>query len=348
MERKNTMESSDILLEKILDITGELYRKTCLRAPGEIPDHAQLYNAFAELGKLLVNADRVSFWQWDRPNHRLVTEAATGTDRIEIDEGTGLVGRALMENRALVTNDPYSHPDFNSSVDEKTGYRTRSVLVMPVSGSRGEVIGAFQAVNCLDEERGFSEEEDCRRLSLAAIICGITLESDLFRSESRTDKLTKLRNRMGFREDYASVLETVAGSEEGEMPVSIMICDIDFFKRVNDTYGHNAGDAVLEHVAKQLLKCVRDSDWLYRWGGEEFVAILPGADTDRAAMVAERIRKRIEENDCTYEGQTLHVTMSFGVTQIDPSLDPEENVDVADKRLYIAKKSGRNRVVKEG
>lgn len=329
-----------------MDIMGNLYEQMRTGTITNGRNHLELYRQLAELGKILVHADRASFWRWDRAGHRLITAAATGTDPIEIDEHLGLVGRSLMEDRALVTNDPYHHPDFNSAVDKKTGYTTKSILVMPVSNCKGEVIGAFQAINCLNEARGFVLAEDCKRLSLAAIICGLSLESDLFLADSQTDKLTKLRNRMGFHDDYASVIKQLESREEDGFFVSLLIGDIDHFKRVNDTFGHNAGDAVLTHVARQMRSSVRDSDRLYRWGGEEFLVVLPGADLDQAAMVAERIRKRIEQNPCRYEEDEICVTISLGVAQLDRSLSAEKNVGIADKRLYLAKEGGRNRSVK--
>ena len=81
----------------------------------------------------MAGADRASFWRWDKRRHKLITTVATGTNQIVIDDTSGLVGRALAENRTIVTNDPYNHPDFNSGVDKKTGYVTKSVLVMPVA-----------------------------------------------------------------------------------------------------------------------------------------------------------------------------------------------------------------------
>ena len=90
----------------------------------------------------------------------MLTTAATGTTQIIIDDTTGLVGRAIAENRTIVTNDPYNHPDFNVEVDKKTGYVTKSILVMPVSNCRGEIIGAFQVINKLDNAKGFDEVED--------------------------------------------------------------------------------------------------------------------------------------------------------------------------------------------
>ena len=121
--------------------------------------------------------------------------------------------------------------------------------------------------------------------------------------------------------------------------------DIDYFKKVNDTYGHNAGDAVLTHVAEALKASVGLDDETVRWGGEEFILLLCGKDREQAREVAEEIRQKMMQEICHYEDREIRVTMSFGVEEIDTSLSVEENVRRADEKLYEAKKTGRNKVV---
>ncbi|MGN0598720.1 MAG: diguanylate cyclase [Oscillospiraceae bacterium] len=339
-----TKTASEVLLDRIFNITQELYTEMSKDDSNAEDDHKVIYRLLTDLGRTLVNADRASFWKWDKRNHTLWTTAAVGAGRITIPEGTGLVGKALAEKRAIVTNDPYNCPDFNSDVDKKTGYVTRSILVMPISNCKGEFIGAYQAINKLDED-GFDLEEDVRRLSLAAFICGITLESDSFLDDSRHDKLTELKNRMGFYSDYSKNYEKLLMDTEKTCSVSLFICDIDHFKRINDTYGHNAGDAVLRHVADIFRKNCRICDGVYRWGGEEFIVILPDTDLEKAAEAAERLRVCIMDSVCRYEDLEIKITMSFGVTSIDPIFSIEENIKHADDKLYTAKESGRNRVI---
>lgn len=336
--------SSDVLLEQIFSITQNLYKEISNPENDTEDDHNKIYRLLTDLGRTLVNADRASFWKWDKRNHSLWTTAAVGAGRITIPEGTGLVGKALTERRAIVTNDPYNNPDFNSDVDKKTGYVTKSILVMPISNCKGEFIGAYQAINKLDGE-GFDLEEDVRRLSLAAFICGITLESDSFLDDSRHDKLTELKNRMGFYSDYTKIFEKILTDTEKDRCVSLFICDIDHFKRVNDTYGHNAGDAVLKHVAEHFRINSRICDGVYRWGGEEFIVVLPDTDITQAADAADRLRVCIMESVCHFEELDIKVTMSFGVTQLDMSKSIEDNIKDADEKLYKAKEGGRNRVI---
>ena len=320
--------SAEEMLNEIFTIMQSLYDEMRLNRDNQ-NNHLKVSEIFAELGRTLVGADRASFWRWDKRAHLLKTTAATGTEQIIISDKTGLVGQALAENRAIMTNEPYKHPKFNAEVDKKTGYVTKSILVIPVANCRGEIIGAYQVINKLGGG-GFDETEDTKRLSIAAIICGLALESDIFLADSEHDKLTGLKNRFGLHSDFLG--------GQG----SLIICDIDFFKKVNDTYGHNAGDAVLVHVAKILSGGGRN---VYRWGGEEFIIVLEGAKISEAADLAEKIRLAIMNSVCCFEDKKISVTMSFGVAEINCGLSLEENIKVADERLYRAKETGRNLVV---
>ena len=341
----STPYTSDTLLEQIFTITNNLYTEMSRADNDASNDHTAIFRLLTELGKTLVHSDRASFWKWDKRSHELWTTAAVGTGRITIPEGTGLVGKALTEKRTIVTNDPYNHPDFNSAVDKKTGYVTKSILVMPVSNCKGEFIGAYQAINKIGNDGKFDIDEDCRRLSLAAFICGITLESETFLDDSRHDKLTELKNRMGFYSDYNDKFSKLLTDEDTPRNISLFICDIDFFKKVNDTYGHNAGDAVLKHVADIFRKNCRICDGVYRWGGEEFIVILPDTDINKAADAAERLRTLVMNSVCNFEELDIKVTMSFGVTQLTPLMSVEDNIKEADEKLYKAKESGRNCVI---
>jgi diguanylate cyclase (GGDEF)-like protein len=126
------------------------------------------------------------------------------------------------------------------------------------------------------------------------------------------------------------------------------MCDLDKFKSVNDTYGHQAGDEVLKQLADILRGEAREIDRVGRYGGEEFMLLLPGASLDDAVTFAERVRKRIEGNTFTFSGGTLTRTASFGVAGWPhPRIDQcDDLVRTADDALYVAKETGRNKVVR--
>lgn len=322
--------TSDELLEQIFNNMHRLFNEK------ELSRTMALLN---DLGKILVYSDRCSFWYWDKRSRQLWTLAAHDVGKITVADDAGLVGFAVQNNETLIINDPYSDPRFNQEIDRSTGYRTKSIFVMPVTNADGEVIGAYQALNKLYGE-DFTES-DAKRLSLAAAFLGKTLESQLLLNASQEDQLTGLRNRRGFFDFYERRILTSPESTAS----ALIICDIDFFKKFNDTYGHNAGDAVLVHVADVFRRLLPMDDGVFRWGGEEFIFILPKSSLDECRALAEKLRAEIEASVCRFEGLELKITMSFGVSRIKRGLRIDENIKFADENLYQAKQNGRNRVV---
>lgn len=295
-----------------------------------------------DLGRTLVNSERASFWYWDRQKHQYWTLAALGSERIVVPEGSGVVGASIANQETIVINNPYEDERFNAEVDKNTGYVTKSILCLPVTNARGKVIGAYQAINKIGENGQSSfDEQDVKHLTLAAVFCGKTLESHILYEETQIDPLTQLKNRRGFYEYYNEMIRTKLTQQDA----SIVMCDIDFFKKVNDTYGHNAGDAVLVMVADMLTQAVAGHGQVARWGGEEFVLLLEQDTEQEAAVLAEKIRRQVEAEVCIFGADQIHITMSFGVRQFDGTKELKENVEAVDLRLYQAKQSGRNQVI---
>ncbi len=143
------------------------------------------------------------------------------------------------------------------------------------------------------------------------------------------DKLTQIYNRRGCERFLKSYKD-----------YSIILIDIDYFKQINDTYGHDIGDKILQELGKILKSSVRANDIVCRWGGEEFLIILPHTSYENATEVAEKIRKKVEE---TKIFGNIQITISLGVSQFDGSF--EKTFKDADEKLYIAKKTGRNKVI---
>ena len=162
---------------------------------------------------------------------------------------------------------------------------------------------------------------------------------------SQTDALTGLDNRRHLNE---RIDEMFAHAKRLEEPFCVVMCDLDKFKSVNDTYGHQAGDEVLKQLAAILKDEARAIDRVGRYGGEEFMLLLPGALLDDAVSFAERVRKRIEGNTFTFPGGTLTRTASFGVAGWPhPRIHHSEDlVRTADDALYVAKETGRNKVIR--
>ncbi len=162
---------------------------------------------------------------------------------------------------------------------------------------------------------------------------------EMLQTKSNYDPLTNLLNRRGFEIAYKALSQT---HERGQRPFSLLFVDIDLFKKINDTYGHDVGDLVLKHLAELLRSALRSSDIVARWGGEEFVILLNDADVVKAKDVAEKLRLMIEENR---HEELPHFTISVGVAQAQDNVAFEGVLKHADEALYRAKESGRNRVV---
>lgn len=161
---------------------------------------------------------------------------------------------------------------------------------------------------------------------------------------TRQDSLTGLFNRKTFTE--LTQLELGRAKRQGT-PTSLLLMDLDHFKKVNDTHGHPAGDAVLRHVATLLATGVRNTDLVGRLGGEEFIILLPATSIESAQRLAEKLRQRLQASPVLWVGNPIQMTASFGlaVSTSFLTLDFDTLYNTADKALYLAKSSGRNRVM---
>lgn len=173
-----------------------------------------------------------------------------------------------------------------------------------------------------------------------------TLESKLVEYNSQlidqanTDALTGLNNRRKAMEYLENLLASSTQSF-----ISLCICDIDFFKKVNDNYGHDMGDVVLQQIAKTMKASAGDKCLTARWGGEEFLLVFPSSNGDEAFYFLENLRQRIKALRFETDGKTFSVTMTYGLTEYDFKSDIDSFIKEADKKLYIGKENGRDQIV---
>src|SRR5471032_3537676 len=160
-------------------------------------------------------------------------------------------------------------------------------------------------------------------------------------AQATLDSLTGLPNRRGFDLMEAQALHE---AQREPKPLTALLLDLDHFKQLNDTHGHLAGDVVLSGFARDLEGCLRQSEIICRWGGEEFIVLLKDTDSSHAQLIAEKIRQHIEQQRYSYNGQSLQVTASIGLTSLQPDDTLHSLLARADHALYRAKQSGRNRV----
>ncbi|AFG36929.1 diguanylate cyclase DgcA [Spirochaeta africana] len=176
-----------------------------------------------------------------------------------------------------------------------------------------------------------------------AILAGIAVHNAFLYEITTTDMMTRLKLRHYFQ---SALLEAKAEATVHNQPLSLIMCDIDKFKPLNDTYGHLCGDQMLKAVANTILNSIRQTDIAARYGGEEFVIMLPDTDPETARCIAERIRRNTEAIELPHEGTTIKTTLSLGVAYLSQDRDTTTKmlVERADKALYMSKRSGRNQV----
>jgi diguanylate cyclase (GGDEF)-like protein len=167
----------------------------------------------------------------------------------------------------------------------------------------------------------------------------------LLAEAARADPLTGLLNRRGFLEESATEVQRFYRSGR---PFSIILADVDHFKRFNDKHGHACGDYVLRRIATILGERLRDVDRVARWGGEEFIMLLPETDTQGAAVLADKLRKYVDESLFHFEGETISSTMTFGVATFRNDETLDRCIARADTAMYHGKKAGRNKVMLGG
>jgi diguanylate cyclase (GGDEF)-like protein/PAS domain S-box-containing protein len=188
-------------------------------------------------------------------------------------------------------------------------------------------------------------EDELRRTKDSIEQINLTLSRAFEREQiaSRTDSLTGVFNRRYF---FELLGYEFSASKRYERPLSLVMFDVDFLKKINDTYGHQAGDEVLRKAAQVVREELRDSDVLARYGGDEFVILLPSSDEREAFKVLERIHGNIQTARVTAGDKKLGITISAGIASFQPSMEkPDQLVTQADQALYSAKNAGRNRLV---
>ncbi len=155
------------------------------------------------------------------------------------------------------------------------------------------------------------------------------------------DKLTGLYNRQALDMLFTQLM---LDQKRNNKDLSLLLLDIDHFKQTNDTHGHLTGDAVLEHIAKLMKSRLREMDIVCRWGGEEFLVLLKGCNLETACNMGEELRLAILNNPLICQDKTVTTTVSIGISEYQSKDTREELIGRADKALYKAKRSGRNRV----
>ena len=245
-------------------------------------------------------------------------------------------------------NNIYSLLDKINVKSEYVISENQKIGVFPIRSEENAVLGAIVAYSNIDKLL----QKDIDYLVQLTRQSGMTIHRANVYAEvlkyATLDALTGLNNR---RQMEVRLKQEVSNAKRNNSSLCCMMIDVDYFKKVNDTYGHAAGDCVLKNVSEIIKNEIREYDIACRYGGEEFYIILPQTNLKEASLVAHRLRKIIEDSkinvkDANIAGvKFLKITVSIGVCEYTEKMSVEEFAQCADKALYEAKESGRNRVI---
>jgi len=276
----------------------------------------------------IINATIEGFWMLDE--NRNITEVNSALSTMLGYAPSMMLGKTpydfVDDNNKLLMHyqvqkiDDTDHRNYEIELQRKDGVNIPvNISATTVRDKKGRFLFSFAFIKDISENKKIQE-----RLQELA----------------QTDRLTGIKNRLKLEEVLA--LEIKRSSRYMENKFSLILFDIDRFKEVNDTYGHDVGDEVLKTVSELVGKNIRDSDIFGRWGGEEFLLILPNTDLEQAKKVAQKLRKITEKFEMP---KNITITASFGVSEFKEGDNIDTVIKRADNRLYDAKRTGRNKVV---
>lgn len=263
-----------------------------------------------------------------------------------------------MENQLITslthTEETYQlNSEFNSSLDgQLDDIRESFSLPKSFEEVRSFVLGKLKTIRLALESKRKQDESYLQNAQekmgslqkgfqkMKKEIGQVHKKTRILEQEILLDSLTGIYNRRAYE---MRIKEELSRWQRYGQPFSLVLFDIDHFKKVNDQFGHQAGDKCLREITSRIRPSLRHSDFLARYGGEEFIIILPGTNEDDAYRVAEKIRILIEKTHFVYQGVEVPVTISLGVTEVKtPDKDPEGLFQRVDGAMYQAKRGGRN------
>lgn len=300
-----------------------------------------------EQTKKIMNCYDSSILLIDQEKDELYFEALSDPKSIEIlkdvrlKKGEGVAGNVWKSEKPIIIKDVRKDRRFSKKVDKKLNNITETLIAIPLIVNQ-RVIGVMEAIN---KKGGKSfKRSDLEIFQILANYAAIAIENAILYEMAITDGLTRLFVKSYF---ITRLTEELMRSERQNYDLSLIMFDLDHFKILNDTYGHQFGDVVLKSVSKVILNSTRKSDIPSRYGGEEFIVLLPDTNREGAYLFAERVRNRVKRLVFTLDdGKLVNVTVSAGIASFkdDMPKDYISFINMADKALYNSKKNGRDRV----
>ncbi len=275
-----------------------------------------------------------------------------GLDIPETPRTISFCAHAILNTQPFIIEDTHNDPRFCDNPIVLSGPQIRFYAGQPLFSEEGQALGTL----CMFDPapRQLSAKQLRLFVDMAVLVEGYLklrhvseqtakLQAALSREQRKTmlDPLTQLWNRAGL--NHFLPLRQQQADEQG-LHLGVLFCDLDYFKKINDNYGHAAGDQVLWEAARRISAAVRPQDVVTRSGGEEFVVLLQAHDQPELLQIAERIRHALSKEAVTIDDQPINLTISIGAALRTPGEAPSETMKRADKALYLAKGNGRNRV----
>lgn len=323
---------------------GDVYAKTFAAIQAIRPFDLGVitsYDAHAHQSKVLA---AVVPGQSDPEHGRAWAELAERLDGLVFDDGAGLVASAIKNRHPMPPGDDAVAPETVVFTPRTRLSRARSLLVLPLCHGE-QVLGAITLASARDGNFPHQSREMLRVIShqVAVSLQNARMYASM-EERATTDGLTGLTNHRAFQERFAA-LHALAERSRGKF--SVILTDIDHFKKINDTYGHPVGDAVLRRVAAIFSGRARKVDIVARYGGEEFVLILPDTDGQGAETFANKLREEIAAQTMSSDKGPFGVTISMGIAEFGvDGQSRSELIERADQALYFCKRGGRNCVIR--